>query len=42
MSEEDKETGSEKVKPLPVGPIKGLKGTKPITAIRAEEKKDQE
>jgi len=27
MSEEDKETGSERVKPLEVKPISGVKGT---------------
>ena len=39
MSEEDKETGSERVEPLDMKPIKGVKGT---TSISAEEKKDQE
>ena len=39
MSEENEETGSERVESLDVKPIKGIKGT---TSISAEEKKDQE
>jgi len=42
MSEEDKETGSKKVKPLVVKPIGDVNGTKPIRALRVEEEKDQE
>ena len=42
MSKEDKETSPERVEPLDVKPIKGVKGTTRFTSISAEKKKDQE
>ena len=42
MSEEDKETSLRRTEPLEMEPIKGVKGTRPVTAIRADEEKDQE
>ena len=41
MSEEDKETGSERVEPLEVKPIEGIEGTVRV-ALGAAKEKDQE
>ncbi len=44
MSDEDKETDSERVEPLEVKSIEGVEGTimMKVAAIKADEEKDQE